>query len=206
MPHLRWQAQPGKPRLLVLMLHGGRARGQRPVRRGQFAYLRVARLAARLARACRGEQVAIALLQYRVRGWNAPRLDPVMDARWALGELRARYPEMPIALVGHSMGGRAALRLAGEDGVVAVCALAPWIEPGEPSADLDGRTVLLAHGDRDRWTDPAASRRFAEQAGVTWLSIPGSGHAMLRRSGRWFEVVVALVRDAMALSSVKAAV
>jgi pimeloyl-ACP methyl ester carboxylesterase len=53
---------------------------------------------------------AIWLLRNRVRGWNEPDQDAVRDARWVLGELRRHHPEAAIVLVGHSMGGRAALR------------------------------------------------------------------------------------------------
>ncbi|MGH3495771.1 MAG: alpha/beta hydrolase, partial [Sciscionella sp.] len=194
-------ARQPRPTLLVLVLHGGRARGERPVRRTQLAYLRMVQLAMRLAGACRGENVAVTLLRYRRRGWNEPHQDPVLDARWAIERMRARFPCAPVALVGHSMGGRVALRLASEPGVAAVCALAPWIEPGEPMAQLAGRTILLVHGDRDRRTDPVTSRRFAENAGVTWLSVPGSGHAMLRRSRRWVEVVLEFLIDVHALTA-----
>ena len=44
--------------------------------------------------------------------------------------VRMAYPGVPIALVGHSMGGRVALHLAGEADVVVVAALAPWIAAG----------------------------------------------------------------------------
>ncbi len=195
--------RPTGPRLLVLVLHGGRARGEGPVRRSQLAYLRMVQFASRLAGACRGENVAVALLRYRRRGWNEPHQDPVLDTLWAIERLRARFPGVPVALVGHSMGGRVALRLAAEPDIRAVCALAPWIEPGEPMAQLAGRTILLVHGDRDRWTDAAASRRFAESAGVSWLSVPGSGHAMLRRSSRWVGLVLEFLADVIALTSLR---
>ncbi|MGR4852480.1 alpha/beta fold hydrolase [Streptomyces sp. LARHCF252] len=48
------------------------------------------------------------------------------DARRALGELARRAGDVPVVLVGHSMGGRAALRAADAPQVRAVPALAPW--------------------------------------------------------------------------------
>ncbi|MGH3424924.1 MAG: alpha/beta hydrolase [Nocardioidaceae bacterium] len=189
---------PATPRLQVMLLPGGRVRSTRASSRTQLAYLRLWQLGRRLGPACEG--VGISLLRYRVRGWNEPRRDPVRDARSALRQLRAERPGVPVALVGHSMGARVALRLAGEDGVVAVCALAPWVEAGEPTAQLDGRMVVIAHGDRDRRTDPAASGRFAARTGATWLCVPGAGHAMLRRSSRWTALVGELVADAVAVA------
>jgi len=54
-------------------------------------------------------------------------------------EIDNRYRTIPNrqgrGLVGHSMGGRTALRCAADQAVVGVCALAPWIEPGEPVQD-----------------------------------------------------------------------
>ena len=138
------------------------------------------------------------MLRYRVRGWNAPDLDPVRDARWALAEVEREHPGVPVVLVGHSMGGRTALRVADHPTVVAVCALAPWIEPGEPYAQLAGRSLLIAHGDRERMTDPAQSYRYAVQARsvasrVARFSVLGDGHAMLKRAGDWTRLVVDFV-------------
>src|SRR6201991_3105374 len=107
---------------------------------------------------------AVYMLRYRYRGWNAPFKDPVLDADWALGEIAERHPGVPVVLVGHSMGGRAALGAAGAPNVVAVCALAPWLGGSDPVDQLAGRTVLIAHGDRERWTSPASSFEYAVRA------------------------------------------
>ena len=82
--------------------------------------------------------LAVARLRYRVRGWNGADAAPVADAHWALDQLTARFPGVPIALVGHSMGGRAALYAAGHPAVRAVVGLAPWIEPGDTERTIDG--------------------------------------------------------------------
>lgn len=188
------------PRLWVVLLPGGRVRSTAPSRRGQLTYLRMLDLGTRLARERGRSGAAIEVVRYRLRGWNEPRQDPVSDGRWAIRTLRGRTPGVPVALVGHSMGGRTALRLAGEPGVTAICALAPWIEPGEPVDQIVGSTTVLAHGARDRRTDPAASRRFAARAGATWVGVPGAGHAMLRRSARFSAVVREFVDDALAVA------
>jgi dienelactone hydrolase len=148
--------------------------------------------------------VDVALLRYRYRGWNAPDLDPVHDARWALRDLRRRHGDVPVVLVGHSMGGRAALRVGGDEGVVGVAGLAPWIERGEPYVHLADQTVLIAHGDRERMTSPDASRWFAGRVAtvsdrVARFEVLGDGHAMLRRAGAWHDLVTRFALGALGL-------
>lgn len=185
----------GPARVVVLVLAGGRAHSRARVRPWQLAQLRMVPI----ARAARSPGVPVWRLRYRVRGWNAPWSDPVRDTRWALAELTQLHPAAAILLVGHSMGGRTALRCADDPAVAGVLALAPWLEPGEPIVLRPAVGVLIAHGDRDRITDPAASSAFAARAAaaglpVRFLSMPGSAHAMLRRAGQWH----ALVRSAVA--------
>lgn len=197
---------PTTPQLLadaaVLVLPGGRARSRERASRANLAYRRMVPIAAGLHRATRGRPVPVWLLRYRYRGWNEPDLDPVQDARWALARLRDRHPGARVVLVGHSMGARTALRIADEPEVTAVCALAPWIEPGEPVDHLRGRSVLLAHGDRDRWTDPEASHRYAVRAKAVTAAtcrfvVHGSGHPMLRRRADWNGLVRRFVVGAL---------
>lgn len=185
-------------RAVALVLHGGRSRGQGRVTRYQLAVLRMVPFGRALRAAGRRHGLEVRMLRYRVRGWNAPDLDPVRDARWALAEVEREHPGVPVVLVGHSMGGRTALRVADHPTVVAVCALAPWIEPGEPFAQLAGRSLLIAHGDRERMTDPAQSYRYAVAARgvarrVARFSVVGDGHAMLKRAGDWTRLVVDFV-------------
>ncbi|WP_231644723.1 alpha/beta family hydrolase [Sciscionella sediminilitoris] len=196
-PSLRWITGPGRSAAVVLLLHGGRVMSGRRVSRCALAHLRMLALGRRIGRERVSCGLAIGVLRNRYRGWNEPGRDAIADARWAIGEARRRHPEIPLILVGHSMGGRVALRLAGAPGVRAVCALAPWIEPGEPSTQLAGCRVLIAHGNRDSWTDPAASQRYAQHAGVPWIVIPGSGHAMLRRGRWWLTVIRHFIEDAI---------
>jgi alpha-beta hydrolase superfamily lysophospholipase len=48
-----------------------------------------------------------------VAGWNGVAADAHADVRWALDELRARHgDDVPVVLVGHSMGGLIATRYA----------------------------------------------------------------------------------------------
>jgi pimeloyl-ACP methyl ester carboxylesterase len=138
--------------------------------------------------------LSVHVLRYRYRGWNAPARDAARDAAAGVEALAALHPGVPVVLLGHSMGGRAALAAAGADPVVAVCALAPWLDASDPVEQLAGRTVLIAHGDRDRWTSPTASFDYAVRAKrvtdrVARFDVPGSGHAMLARAGEWHALV-----------------
>ncbi|GHJ44479.1 hypothetical protein Cs7R123_18210 [Catellatospora sp. TT07R-123] len=184
---------PAAARGLVLMLHGGAERGRGPDHRARLSYLRMLPFLRALP-----SDVLVWRLRYRYNGWNGADADPVRDLEWALGQAAELRPGLPVILVGHSMGGRAVLWGGGGAQVAAVCALAPWIEPGDPYEQLAGRQVLIAHGDRDWITDPAASRRYAiaaEEAGarVTYLDVSGDGHAMLRRARHWHCLVGAFI-------------
>ncbi|GAA1403312.1 alpha/beta hydrolase [Pseudonocardia kongjuensis] len=189
-----------EPAGVLLVAHGGRAHSTAPARRRGLAYRRMSPFARAVERAGRGYRTALGtgiathLLRYRVRGWNGPAMDALQDVRWAVRELTDRHPGRPVVLVGHSMGGRAVLRAAGAPGVVAVCALAPWLDGTDPVAQLAGRAVLIAHGDRERMTDPAASYAYALRARevtgrVARFDVHGDGHAMLRRAADWTALV-----------------
>ena len=179
----------------VVVLHGGRPNGRDSADGLRLPWLRMVPFGQSLARAGAGRGVDVALLRYRYRGWNAPDLDPVVDARWALDEMRRRHGErVPVVLVGHSMGGRAVLRVGDDPNVAGIAALAPWLERGEPWRHLAGQTLLIAHGDRERMTDPAQSLAFAERVAtvsdrVARFDVLGDGHAMLRRAGEWHGLV-----------------
>ncbi len=102
------------------------------------------------------------------------------------------------------MGARAALRVGGDPNVVGVAALAPWIGSGEPTEHLAGQTLLMAHGDRERMTDPRASLAFANRVAgisdrVARFDVHGDGHAMLRRAGEWHRLVARFTLAALGL-------
>ncbi|MFL6141365.1 MAG: alpha/beta hydrolase [Labedaea sp.] len=191
-------------RAVVLVLHGGQEHSKSRARRLYPAYLRMLPFGYDLRRAGRDRGVAVWLLRNRYRGWNRPDLDPVADARWAIARIRRAHPDVPVALVGHSMGARVALRVADEPGVVAVCALAPWTTEDDHVEHLAGKAVLIAHGDRDTTTRPVDSLAFAERARqvsdtVRRLDIRGEGHAMLRRPREWTRLVRGFVLAAFEL-------
>jgi dienelactone hydrolase len=182
--------RPENPAALVLVLHGGRAHGHGRAHPLRLAYLRMLPFARLLAAAGSAHGLEVQMVRYRYRGWNAPAGDARRDTEWALERARDRHPHAPVVLLGHSMGGRAALLAAGHPSVRAVCALAPWLEGPDPVRQLAGRTVLLAHGDQDRVTDPDRSYAYALRARqvsdrVCRFDVPGDGHAMLRRRRDW---------------------
>ncbi|MEU0790829.1 alpha/beta fold hydrolase [Amycolatopsis sp. NPDC005961] len=197
-----WPAR-GRTEAVVLVLHGGAERGTGSVPPWKLAYLRMVPIARALHRAGRKNGVEVRLLRNRRYGWNAPAMDPLDDARWALERIRADHPGLPVVLVGHSMGARVALRVADDPDVRGVCALAPWTPRGEPVDAVAGRSVLIVHGTRDRMTSPVESHAFAERAEgvaarVARFEIANEGHAMLRRSSVWTRLTIAFTLEVLA--------
>ena len=146
-------------------------------------------------------------VRYQVRGWNGEQASPLADVTSALEEVRRRHGDIPVVLVGHSMGGRVAMRLAGEKGVVATVGLAPWLPDGEPVEQLAGRRVLLVHGERDGVTSPRATKRFAERAArvashVDLVIVRGERHAMVLRSRTWHRLATAFTLDSLGIRAV----
>ena len=185
-------------RAVALVLHGGRATSTAPTAARQLAVLRMLPFAHNLRDAGSGHGLTVARLRYRVRGWNGAQQSPVPDTRWALDELSRRFPDVPVALVGHSMGGRAALYSADHPSVVSVVALAPWIEGDDPVAPLAGRRLLVVHGAHDRMTSARRSAAFAQRAAavaesVNYVRVDDEAHAMLRRAGLWHRLTTGFV-------------
>jgi len=192
----------GDPKAIALVLHGGRSASTSTVRANQLAVLRMAPFSASLRRAGRRRGLAVARMRYLVRGWNGGAQAPVADVRWVLDRLAERYPGVPVALVGHSMGGRAAIYAAGHPAVTTVVGLAPWIEGDDPYRFVDGRDVLVAHGDGDRITSAKASAAWTRRAATVaasagFVSVRHEGHAMLRRAGLWHGLATGFVLAAM---------
>ena len=170
--------------------HGGTVASLAPPRERALSLVRM-RAFEQVVHAAAGHRgIATALVRYRVAGWNGEAADAFQDVRWAVERLREEHgTDVPIVLVGHSMGGRAALRAGGEPSVTAVCALAPWTPPGEPVMQLRGQTVAILHGRGDRWVPARLSHDHAVRARragarVARFTIAG-GHSMIRRAARW---------------------
>ncbi|MGW1776317.1 alpha/beta fold hydrolase [Streptomyces sp. NPDC002104] len=189
---------PRQSEAAVLLLHGGRADALQAPPRLNLPSLRMRPFASALLRETFDEAVLIAHVRYRHRGWNGAHAHPVADALRALDELRALAGPVPVVLVGHSMGGRAALRAAADPQVKGVVALAPWWPASESTGHLRGRTVIALHDEADRVTaaaDTWACLTRARSAGarVEGIRMPRGGHSMLRDAGRWHRVTVEAV-------------
>jgi dienelactone hydrolase len=195
-PALEQHAAHGETRGVALFCHGGTAASLEPPRERALSLVRMRAFDQFVHRSAADRGIATALLRYRVAGWNGEAADAFQDVRWAIGELREQHGnDVPIVLVGHSMGGRAVLRAGAEPSVTAICALAPWTPPGEPVMQLRGQTVVVLHGRGDRWVPAKLSADYsvrARRAGarVARFTVEG-GHSMVRRASRWH----ALARD-----------
>ena len=174
---------------VVVVAHGGRPVSTAPTAAIQPAVLRMVPVAAAIRRAFPGGSVVVSRPRFRVQGWNGAKASPVGDLGEHLDDLRAQFGPVPVVLVGHSMGARAALRAAGHPSVAAVAGLAPWLPPGEPVEQLAGRSVLLAHGTADVVTSPAETWAYAVRARalarVAEVEIRGGDHPMIRRAALW---------------------
>jgi hypothetical protein len=176
---------------VVLVLHGGGGRGTVAVSPTQLSVLRMVPVARRVARAGR-DGLAVLRLLNAVRGFGA---DPLTNVRWALEQVRARYPDRPVGLVGHSLGGSVALAAGDQDGVEAVVALAPWVGGTESTQHGKGTRTLIVHGSADRVTSCPASQSFAARARaagahLSFVEVQGGEHTMLRHMAA-FDVLAA---------------
>ncbi len=182
-PRLIEVARPARPQGIVLVLHGGGSRGANMmVSPTQLSVLRMKPVAHRIRRIAQGQLAIFRVLNSR-RGWDTSHT-PVLDATWALQCARERVgSELPASLVGHSLGGRAALLAAGSPQVRSVVALAPWVGPADVASGLNGRRILFVHGTRDRIASPERAHRLAAalraQTEVAFVDVRGGKHAML---------------------------
>src|SRR4051794_24089617 len=100
---VRARREPRGPRGIVLVLHGGAGRREAvPVSPTQLSVLRMVPVARRIGRS---RDLAVFRLLNSQRGWGHDDT-PVADVRWALKEVREQYGDLPVVLVGHSLGGR----------------------------------------------------------------------------------------------------
>jgi pimeloyl-ACP methyl ester carboxylesterase len=196
-------SEAGKARGIVLVAHGGQERSTAPVTASQLAVLRMIPVASAIRNAVSGDAIEVRRPLFKVRGWNGDLASPVADLTAELDLIARRSPGVPVVLVGHSMGARAAARAAGHPAVIAVAGLAPWLPPGEPVSQLAGRRVLLAHGNADRITRPADTWAFAERAravsDVTVIEIRGGDHPMIRRAPLWHAIAAEFSRVSFGL-------
>ncbi|MFG2884315.1 alpha/beta hydrolase [Streptomyces sp. NPDC048297] len=203
---LKVHTAPPRPRAAVLFLHGGRVADLFPPPSINLPELRMRPFRWTVRLRLRQHALLLASVRYRHRGWNGEREDAASDAHSALRELSALAPGVPVVLVGHSMGGRAALRNGGYPSVRGVVALAAWCPPDEPVSHLRGRTVGFVHDERDRITPAEDAWAFARQArgagaNVHTVSVPRGGHTMVRGARRWHRITADLVTQLVETSA-----
>jgi alpha-beta hydrolase superfamily lysophospholipase len=186
---------------IVVVAHGGQVSSTEPTAAYQPAVLRMIPVAAAIRQALGGSGAVVLRPRFRTRGWNGALASPVPDLEQTLDDIAASYGPVPVVLVGHSMGARAAARAAGHPAVAAVAGLAPWLPPGEPVGQLAGRRVLLVHGTADRITSPAETWAYVERARavtqVAAIEVRGGDHPMLRRARLWHAIAAEFARTAL---------
>jgi alpha-beta hydrolase superfamily lysophospholipase len=163
---------------------------------------------------------AVYRLRFSVRGWNGGGSAVLGDARWAIDQIAAAHPGLPIVVVGHSLGGRVAMHVVGSSStpdasglrsrVVGAVGLAPWVDPGDPVDLLRGVPLAVVQGTRDRIVPERSTRAWlarAERAGARIDStlIDGAGHAMLRYFRRWHRLAADGVLTVLAAQQQSAA-
>jgi alpha-beta hydrolase superfamily lysophospholipase len=193
----------GETRAVVLVLHGGKEHSHAPVSPWHSSPLRMVPFAKAIHRAGREHGVAVWRVHYAVRGWNGDQRSPVTDARAALDRVREQHGGVPVVLVGHSMGGRAAAHALDDPSVTAMVGLAPWL-PNDPVDGAVGKRVLVAHGDHDRIasaTDSLAWVARARAAGgtMTYVSLRGCGHYLLRRTPLWTDLTTGFALQSLGI-------
>jgi pimeloyl-ACP methyl ester carboxylesterase len=130
-------------------------------------------------------------VRYRLKSWRALE-SCVADGRAALA-----VADRPTMLIGFSLGGAVAVRLAANESVTGVLGLAPWLPPELPLDGLRGKRLDVVHGSWDRHlpgipgVSPAHSRAGWERARLlgaagTYTVIPRGFHgcALRSRQGR----------------------
>lgn len=176
-------------RAVVLVMHGGKVASNQAARWYHLSVARMQPFARTIWRRRRADGVAVWSLLFARRGWNDIGA-PIADAMWALDQIERRYGDVPVVLLGHSMGGRTAARVAGHPMVIGVVALAPWLPADEPHDQLAGRSLAIIHGTADVWVPISMSRTFAAglrdvSTQVEYTALRGAGHSMLRSAKTW---------------------
>jgi dienelactone hydrolase len=176
------------PRGLVLALHGGKQTSRQPVDGRSASWKRMAALQRTITPDLHEEQISTWLLRYEVRGWNGGA--PVADARWALEQVRREVGDVPVVLLGHSMGARTAAYVADDPSVIGVVGLAPWWQPDDSVAALRGKPVSAAHGSTDKITSARMTRAFLDRAegiaaSTEFCDMGRVGHYMFRNVRAW---------------------
>lgn len=186
---------------VVVSLHGGPERGFNATSSWSPAYARLVPFA-RAIRELSDDRIAVLRVRHTQTGWNGGEQTTLGQARLLLADISARTPELPIGLLGHSLGGRTALAAAGHGQVRSVVGLAPWVTPHDAVEHLVDRDVLIVQGASDRVCPAEDSREFVgrlREAGgsVRYEELAGCGHGMIRRASEWHDLAARHLVDTL---------
>ena len=194
---------------IVVVAHGGQSSSTEPTTARQPAVLRMIPIASALRHALRGTGTVVLRPRFELRGWNGDQASPVQDLNRVLDDIATSYGPVPVVLIGHSMGARAAMRAAGHPSVYAAAGLAPWLPLGEPVEQLAGRRALVVHGTADSITSPQETWAYVERARtvtqVAAIEVRDGDHPMLRRARLWHTIAAEFARTALELPTDTAA-
>lgn len=182
--------QRGAVRGVVLLLHGGTEHSEEVVDGRSASWRRMGAIQRAITPAAHEQRIGTWLLRYRVRGWNENGVSAIEDARWALEQIGRAHGDVPVVLLGHSMGGRTAIHVADDPVVRGVVGLAPWWPPSSPISALTDRHLRAAHGRTDKITSARQTRALVERAervaaSAEFTDMGRVGHYMLRRIPAW---------------------
>ena len=187
---------------VVVVAHGGQTSSTEPTSPLQPAVLRMIPVAAAVRYALRGSGAVVLRPRFRLRGWNGAQASPVGDLNETLDGIAAAYGAVPVVLIGHSMGARAAIRAAGHPAVSAVAGLAPWLPlASRPASSPDGACSRARN--RRTITSPAETWAFVQRARefttVAAIEVRDGDHPMLRRARLWHAIAAEFARSAVGL-------
>jgi dienelactone hydrolase len=127
-------------------------------------------------------------VRYRVKSWR--RLDLCEeDALTAIAALEPRRTLM----LGFSMGGTLAVRLAGQPSIATVVGLAPWLPEQLDLSRLDGKRLAIIHGSLD-----------SPLPGIPGVTARSSRHAYERAVGRGIDASYTIIRGGLHGAAVRA--
>lgn len=135
-------------------------------------------------------RISVLRLRYPDRDLRTQYRGALRDTAAALAHIRQTAPHARIGLVGHSNGGRVALRLSADSRIRAVAALAPWLLPSDRIVPRHGTPLLLMHGSLDFVTSPRLTADLAARlrkagADVDHETVAGENHFLLAQSAHW---------------------